>query len=669
MHRIAYRQLHWVLAVLGLVLAHVATARAQGADSSHVLVVEDNGQILVPPEPLPLVDRRLTLLPAGAGGYTTRVSVAGDIPPPGARVDFSGNESGSVRVDLPAPLPFFGELYGDIYVHAQGAISFGTPLPPSSAPSATNSGRLLRDLLVGPPVLAPFWNDLRLGVAGDGRGVYVDRGENEVIVTWYEVTSARPFGGQNTFRVVLSATGRIDIEYGSMASRWGIVGLSPGADRDGVKLTDFATTPAVPRRAAVFAWYRDQPVLNEIALSREVYSRLPDRFQFLTVFTTQPVDGPTPVWSTTVRNEDRGIGMPIFAHSQLFGSRHLEHIVVMNDLSFYADDPRESPRASEYAYAPSTLAVLAHETGHRWLAYAGGIDAALAGDDGHWSYLLDSGASFLGGNALRENPDGSFTSTAAMQSFGPLDRYFMGISAPEEIDPFFVVDDAHGFVPQRSRSGAAFSAASHPERGVTFRGTRRELSISDVIARTGPREPEAGTARTAFRMAMVLVVPAGVKPDQAQIDKLERIRRAFGPFFRHATGNRARMHTWLPQGAATRPVPQDGRLLSGQPRLLDASVRRDSSGRGEVVLDYADFDGDLTLLEVSTDSAPGVSPVVLDVALGTYGNRRGSVSFTMSALPEDASILMLSLIDNRGLRSRALVPLRPLEPTTVAVAS
>jgi hypothetical protein len=237
------------------------------------------------------------------------------------------------------------------------------------------------------------------------------------------------------------------------------------------------------------------------------YERLPDRFQFLTVFTTHQI-ALGAVWSTTVQNADRGIGMPIFDHSALFGSKTLEHIVVMNDVSFYADDPLQSPLLSSYSYAPSTLAVLAHETGHRWLAYAGGIDAGFAGSDGHWSYSFDSGASFLGGNAITANVDGSFTATASMRTYGPLDRYLMGFSSPDEVEPFFVVDDVHDFVPARSRGGELLGVDSHPEPGVTFHGTRRDVTIGDVIERTGAREPDASKAPKAFRMATVLVVPA-----------------------------------------------------------------------------------------------------------------------------------------------------------------
>lgn len=650
--------LHKAFAVLPIVAVAVSlavAAPARALDTSNVLVIEDDGTILTPPDPVPLAGKRLTFAPVPGGGYATRIGPSRGLLRRGNRVDFATQPEGVVRVALPVPVSFYGQPYDEIYVHPQGVVTFGAPL--SAEARADASGQLLAGVLGGPPAVAVLWNELQPSPNDLGRGVFVDQAAGATMVTWYQTPSIRPAGEPNTFRLTLAADGTIDLDYGSLSTRWGIVGLSPGSDRDGVRIADFATTPPIAARTATLAWYHDLPQLNEIALARAVYARLPDRFQFLTAFTTQPVDGPTPVWSTTIRNGDRGIGMPVFDHGGIFGSDTLEHVVVMNDVGFYADDPEKSPLARGYAYAPSTLAVLAHEVGHRWLAYAGASEQGLAGPDGHWTYALDSGASFLGGNEIRANDDGSFSTTAAMRTYGPLDRYLMGFATAAEVPPFFVVDDAHAFEPPPGHSGEAFGPDAHPEAGVRFKGTRRDLSIDDVRARIGVREPGAPNARIGFRMATVLVVPAGGRADTAQVEKVERIRRAFGPFFRAATGHRARMGTWLPAAREPARVPADPLLLAGRPRLLDGSVRRDASGRGEVVLDYADFDGDLTALLVTTDAAGAVPPITVDVAQGTLGNRRGSLSFVLRDLPPDAKQLQLALIDNRGLATRATLAL------------
>lgn len=648
---------HKALVLLPLLVAAVALAGpapARALDTSNVLVLEDDGTILTPADPVPLAGKRLTFVPAPDGGYGTRIGPSRGLLRRGTPLDFS-QADGVARIALDTPVTFFGEKYGEIHVHPQGLVSFGGPL--TATARADGSGQLLSGILSGPPAIAALWNELQPPSENLGRGVFVDQSGGAVMVTWYQTPSTRPAGQPNTFRLTIAADGTIDLDYGALATRWGIVGITPGSARDGVKMTDFAGTPKVAPRTATLAWYHDLPQLNEIALARAVYARVPDRFQFLTAFTTQPVDGPTPVWSTTVRNADRGIGMPIFDHGAVFGSSTLEHVVVMNDVALYADDPTQSPVAPGYAYAPSTLAILAHEVGHRWLAYAGAAEQGLAGPDGHWSYVLDSGASFLGGNDIRANPDGSFSTIGAMQSYGPLDRYLMGFARANEVPPFFIVDDAHDFEPPANHSGELLGPESHPEVGVRFQGTRRDLTLDDVRARIGDRQPDAQSARTAFRMATVLVVPSGGRADATQIEKVERIRRAFGPFFREATGHRARLATWLPSSRGDGSTTADPLLLAGRPRLLDGSVRRDASGRGEVVLDYADFDGDLTALQVTTDAADGAPPITVDVAQGTVGNRRGSLSFVLRDLPADAKQLQLALVDNRGLTTRATLSL------------
>lgn len=643
----------WPLLATALALA--GPAKALALDTSNVLVLEDDGTILTPTDPVPLAGKRLTFHPMPDGGYGTRIGPSRGLLRRGSPLGFAAQTDGVARVTLSHPVPFFGAMYGEIYVHPQGVVSFGAPLTATARADA--SGQLLSGVLSGPPAIAALWNELQPSSGDPGRGVFVDQTADAVMVTWYQTPSVRPAGQPNTFRLTIAADGTIDLDYGALATRWGVVGITPGIKRDGVKMTDFAIAPKVAAATATFAWYRDLPQLNEIALARAVYARLPDRFQFLTAFTTQPIDGPTPVWSTSVRNGDRGIGMPVFDHGAVFGSSTLEHVVVMNDVAFYADDPTQSPRAAGYAYAPSTLAIVAHEVGHRWLAYAGAAEQGLAGPDGHWSYVLDSGASFLGGNEIRANADGSFSTTSAMRTYGPLDRYLMGFAGADTVLPFFVVDDPHDFEPPTGRAGELLGPESHPEVGVRFQGTRRDLTIDDVRARIGERQPDADNARTTFRMATVLVVPAGSRADTAQIEKVERIRRAFGPFFREATGHRARIATWLPAVRDGSSVSGDPLLLAGRPRLLDGSVRRDASGRGHVVIDYADFDGDLTSLLVTTDAAGTAAPIKVDIAQGTVGNRRGSLSFVLRDLPADAKQLQLALVDNRGLASRATLPL------------
>ena len=659
-HRSRGRAALVLVAVQAWLLASGAPIPAHADEISNVLVLEDDGTLLDPPRPLPLAGKRARFVPGRAGGYDTVVEALDGDPTRwnrGRRLVFA-SPGGTARISLATPFPFFGEAYSEVYVHPHGAVSLGEGLPSSSRAQVASSGELLRSLTAGPPVIAGLWNELLPGRVDEASGVFVDEGTDRVSIAWVDVPSVRPAGEPNTFRITLHRDGRIDLEYAVMAARWGVVGLAPGHSSDQVALVDIATAPSGNARQALLGWYRDLPTLNEIALARAAYRRLPDRFQFLTAFTTEPVDGPSMIASVPVKNLDRGIGLPVFDYGALYGSRNLEHLVVMNDVAFYDEDPTRPPRHPAYAFAPSTLAVLAHETGHRWLAEASCPTGSLGSSEGHWSFFLESGGSLLGGNQLRDNGDGSFTTLEPLRGFGPLDQYLMGLRPPEEVAPFFTVEGANSFDPARNAAGQPFDERSKPESGVRFRGTRRTITIGDVIGSTGERSPSAGRGPRAFRMAFVLVVPAGMPPSAADLEKVERIRRAFGPFFQEATGGRARLGTALPFGIAPASPSDDARLRGGEPRVLEAEVRPRGFGRVALKLEFADFDADVTGVELSTDASQTNPPTAVDVTTAAFGSRRGALTVNLYGIAPEARELRLALVDRRGQRSSVIA--RPL---------
>ncbi|MEY4948692.1 MAG: hypothetical protein RL698_903 [Pseudomonadota bacterium] len=650
-------RLPWVLATVVFFCAASSPDVAGAAaveTAGEVLVVRDDGSVLTPPDPLPLAGRRLRFVPLEEGGFATQVGTL-TVPPTraaaawrsGRRLDFSGGEP--VAIELDVPFPFFGQLQRQVFVHPHGAISFGSPLPESSRARAAASGELLRSLAAGPPVIAGLWNELLSDHPADGTGVWFEQTEDAASVAWVGVPSARPANEPNTFRITLRRDGRIDLEYAEMASTWGIVGVSPGRGATATEMVDLERPIRGAPGAALLGWYRDLPGLDEVALSRAVFRQLPDRVQFLTVFTTRPVDGPAPVHGVAVKNGDRGIGLPVLDHGAVFGAHDLEHVVVMNDLSFWDDDPARPPRLPAYAYAPSTLGVLAHETGHRWLAEAT-TPAGPLGGDGHWSFFLDSGGSLLGGNRFRDNADGSFTTRRGLDGFGPLDLYLMGLRPAEEVPSLVLVEGATGFEPPISVSGRPFDAQSRPEEGITFRGRPRTVTIDEVVHATGKRQPAFGEAPRSFRMAFVLVVPSGGTATDEDLAKVERIRHAFGPFFQSATGGLGRMGTALPRGVDATPPPDDLSLRSGEPQLLAAEIRPRGPSRWALKIEFADLGEDLTSVELLPDT-PGATPTVVEVTTAAYGVRLGAMTIAVRDLPADVRSLRVSLLDRRGQRS------------------
>ena len=104
--------------------------------------------------------------------------------------------------------------------------------------------------------------------------------------------------------------------------------------------------------------------------------------------------------------------------------------------------------------------------------------------------------------------------------------------------PFFYVENPTNVAGGRT-------AESAPRVGVTFNGTRRDVLIDDIIAINGPRMPASADSPRVHRQAFLLVVGRGRLPDDAQVAKLDRIRRAWETFFQQATEGRMQAVTTL----------------------------------------------------------------------------------------------------------------------------
>lgn len=629
------RRITRVFAVAMLLCAVALPGRAAAERFGHVLVVEDDGRILEPAEPIPWTSQRIDFLPAADGGYTLHASRLRWRPQSlGNKLVFPGIEAAAARVDLAEPVRLYGFPWSSIWVHPDGAIAFGEDWESGMRADVHAPGGLLASLLSGPPVVAPLWNDLEPR-AESARGVFVRQHRGVVTITWLDVPSARPAGASNSFRVFLHRDGRIAFEYFELPTRWGIVGLSPGGARAATTIGDLRGVRHLPPNEATLAWYRDRARLDTTALSRRVHAEVEDRFEFLTVFTQEPVDAPHLVHSRTVANDTVGLGIPVFDHGAVHGSSRLEHIVVMNDLGFWADEPSARPRHPAYAWAPSTLAVLAHEVGHRWVPRLVGEPFSDHPGTGHWSAGLATQASFLGGGALREQGDGSFRVAATMKRYGYLDRYLMGLIPPESVPPFFRVDVG-------SATGRPFA------EGTRFSGQRQDLVIDDLLDELGTRYPEAADAKHDFRMAFVYVVPAGHAVDARDVWKVQQIRRGFQPFFRRASGGAGRMLTGLGPRKAFDPPALDRTLLGGTPDVLGAAFFVQDGSELALELDWADLDGDLAALEITTDVSRARPPTRIDLAPRTHGRRLGNLQFSLGKLPQGATQVEVTLVDASG---------------------
>lgn len=263
-------------------------------------------------------------------------------------------------------------------------------------------------------------------------------------------------------------------------------------------------------------------------IAREFYKRYADRYDILLVFSTFEYNsGDALAFYHGVRNDVRGIGESLFDHSASYGSRgKLQGFIDMAAMSRYSLEP-SSPQFE------AVLSTIAHEFLHRWAAYVkyraadGSASKALLGrDSAHWSFLLDTGGSVEYGHRWQDNGNGSFTSVDARQLYSPLDLYLMGMLKKEEVPPFFLIN-SQDVDPTRL-----------PQIGVTVKGSKVPVTIDDIIAVEGERQPDATQSQKEFEFGLILLTRAGEVVTDEQIQAANRVRQTFQTRLGVMTGGR-----------------------------------------------------------------------------------------------------------------------------------
>ena len=153
----------------------------------------------------------------------------------GHAVNLNLADNGWANVALPFAFPYFGSVRTNVYINANGNLSFG------SANSTATEGLLA--LSNFDPIIAALWDDLDPSAGG----VVRYRGNaQEFVVEWIDVPQKNS-GDANSVRVVLRAGGEIEFQYLECSLIDCVVGISPGgsATVDTVDITD--------------GWFRAQP--------------------------------------------------------------------------------------------------------------------------------------------------------------------------------------------------------------------------------------------------------------------------------------------------------------------------------------------------------------------------------------------------------------------------
>jgi hypothetical protein len=499
-----------------------ATSLSAGVSrAGQIAVVEDRGDLALVRNMLDLRAVGLRFSPTGDGFSVTRVDTP-LVAATGSPLTLGDDDSR--RVELPFAFPYFAASHSSVFVNSDGNLTF---VEGDSASTARTIGRLV----AGPPRMAPLLADLDPSAGGS---VTVSSAPDRFSVTW----SAVPQWGKsdrNSLQIALTPDGRVEFVYGTELTSGldeGAVGLGPGREQGGITAVDFSQAAGVVGGGTLAEGFRDSDALDTLGLARRFYSAFPDEFQQLVVYSTRRLTARTTfAYEQTVKNQVSGLGLSRFDSSSDYGSGgRLESFVYMDDLEKHLE-PFDTP----FLGADSTMSVLAHEVGHRWLANAVFRDGArdsnelLGRDEVHWSFFMDTDGSHLEGNDIEDQGGGRFSTTAASTRFGPLDQYLMGLRPLDEVPAFFFVRDPAGT--------SGLSNGRDPEAGVSFTGTRRDVTAADLVAAMGPRDPPFGAAPREIRQAFVLVAVGG-PPTQAQLDKLERIRAAWPAFYSRSTDGR-----------------------------------------------------------------------------------------------------------------------------------
>jgi hypothetical protein len=281
------------------------------------------------------------------------------------------------------------------------------------------------------------------------------------------------------------------------------------------------------------------------ALTGKVIAALGDHFHTITVWLTFTDRGDLAgAYSATIKNDVRGLGLRLRDDSAKYGSAGvLRTVINMKDWGLRTGDTLDSWARNR------TLPVWAQEYAHRWGMFLLVRDPRLnqpselllGRDCSHYSRYVETQGSVMDGFSWKDNGDGSFAQSERAVRLSNLDLYTMGLLDPEEVPPFFLIDEIPGFV--HPGCGAEYARAPFPTE-TTVRGKRIDLTIDDLLFANGPRVAATEAPEDSFREAIVVLTRIGeaaTDPVPTMLAaRLNRARPWWDDWLRTAT--RKRLH-------------------------------------------------------------------------------------------------------------------------------
>ena len=270
------------------------------------------------------------------------------------------------------------------------------------------------------------------------------------------------------------------------------------------------------------------------ALEQGYLAHHPDDGDFLIIYTTWRLTDAAAFYQA-MANDVTGIGYehhsdPTLPATTTFddtpGSRFKGFLHMADFHAYMAADGTPDDEAISLVFG--------QELGHAWLATvyfdqgmgAGPQQTLLGRDASHWSFYLHTGGSPVEGNDWTDNGDGTFTARKLTTfQFSDLDLYLMGLVPPAMVRPFFLIENPTNCVDSALANMACAAPTGHQFRAAQYRvtGTKRVITIDDVIRAEGARAPAYPNAPSHYGVSFILVKRAGEQIPEADLVNLSHV--------------------------------------------------------------------------------------------------------------------------------------------------
>ena len=280
-------------------------------------------------------------------------------------------------------------------------------------------------------------------------------------------------------------------------------------------------------------------------------------------------------------NDIQGIGDDIYNFRSFFGAPsngELEGMVLLD--SALTTETFNRFGSSDFTNAGNQTFfnnILTQEIAHRYGSFLTSSDNDPLGIIGrqlaHWDVFFDANFSPMDGNDWTDNGDGTFTMTksyigqiagqsatrANPMPYNDLDLYSMGFLEADQVGPMFMIDnprltdgrairatvnnpanskDAGPFVDIQESNGT-WNGPFYLPNNTVVQGTRRNLTLADIQAYEGARNPTAAAAPKTFKVGFIGVTDETENSNalSAFLTKLKNFQDQFINFFKTQARN------------------------------------------------------------------------------------------------------------------------------------